>query len=120
VSLEFVKLIFIFLAGLFLALSVFEQGRLSFIAALVFGSQLFLIQSILFLFTLTLVYPTPLAYLFRALNEFILEFSFLFLFFLRLLSKIFQQLVCAFLIQLILFLFKFLLWLRLFLLLLFS
>ena len=115
----FVKLIFVFLAGLFLALSSFVQGRLSFIAALVFGSQLFLIQSILFLFTLTLVYPTPLAYLFRALNEFILEFSFLFLFFLRLLSKIFQQLVCAFLIQLILFLFIFLLRLMLYQLLLF-
>jgi hypothetical protein len=120
VSLEFVKLIFVFLAGLFLALSVFEQGRLSFIAALVFGSELSLIQSILSLFTLTLVYPTLLAYLFRALNEFILEFSFLFLFFLRLLSKIFQQLVCAFLIQLILFLFKFLLMPKLYQLLLFS
>ena len=116
----FVKLIFVFLAGLFLALSIFEQGRLSFIAALAFGSQLSLIQSILSLFILTLVYPTLLAYLFRALNEFILKFSFLFLFFLRLLSKIFQQLVCAFLIQLILFLFKFLLMPKLYQLLLFS
>jgi hypothetical protein len=72
VSLVFVKLIFVFLADLFLALLVFEQGRLSFIATLAFGSQLFLIQSILSLFTLKLVYPTLLAYLFRALNEFIL------------------------------------------------
>lgn len=117
---KFARLIFIFLIGLSLALLIFGRGHLSFKAVIVFRFQHFSIRFVLFLSILKLACRALLASLFHALYEFILKSSSLSLIFLWQLIKIFQQLVCAFPIQLILFLFKLLLKLLLFQLLPFS